>query len=74
MTKTDYVIYDGRYHDDPDEATVMTIRETHIEAIEDRPAFGDDCVIVKEISEAVLDRRGRVSGWKVLSSEVVNEA
>jgi hypothetical protein len=43
-----YLIYDGRYHSEPEKAVVMSICETKEEAEREKVSFGDDCVIVEE--------------------------
>jgi hypothetical protein len=40
-----YLIYDGRYHSDPDSAMVMCMCDTLAEAQKDSPDYGSDCVI-----------------------------
>jgi len=42
-----YIIYDGRYHTEPDDATVMTMCNTLKEAQNDKSDYGTDCVIVE---------------------------
>ena len=57
-----YLIYDGRYHSDPEAAMVMSICSSLKEAQEESPEYGSDCVI--EENELQKDGKTLVSTGK----------
>lgn len=43
-----YLIYDARYHTDPDRAVVFEVCDSLEEANNSKDDYGTDCVVVKE--------------------------
>jgi hypothetical protein len=42
-----YIIYDGRYHTDPESAQVMSVCSTQDEAMHEKSDYGTDTVVVE---------------------------
>ena len=57
-----YLIYDGRYHSDPERAIVMEICDTLKEAKENYREHGDDTVI-EEVEENQFGMQSTGKTW-----------